>query len=290
MNYQTVVATYDTAAHAQAAVDALKAGGFHADDISVFDKARVGLRPPGLWQRLFGSGLHQHEAEVYNQTIERGGVVVTVRVPDNEVAHATGILDIHRPIDVHDRAVTTGIAPPAPVDAAVNAIAAAPIAGEQRVAVSPKLAGAHDEVLRLAEEQLEVGKRMLETGKTRVRRFVTERDASANVTLHEEHADVIRRAVTDLTDPKYIGEIDWADKTIEVVETAEHALVNKTARVVEEVALRKIGSDHVETIHDKIRRQQVEVERLGPDGRPLPRQQVETERLGPDGRPLSPRS
>src|SRR5215469_9097055 len=128
MSYQTVVAAFDTAAHAQAAVDALKAGGFHVDDISIFDKARVGLRESGLWQRLFGDGLHQHEAEVYNQALDRGGVVVTVRVPDNEVAHATGILDIHRPFDVQDRAVTTGIAPAGRVQAAAAAIAAAPLA------------------------------------------------------------------------------------------------------------------------------------------------------------------
>src|SRR5215471_10146209 len=270
MAYQTVVAAFDTAAHANAAVDALKAEGFHADDISVFDKNRVGLRQPGLWERMFGGGLAQYEADVYTQSLERGGNVVAVRVPDNEVAHATGILDIHRPIDVHDRAVTTGIAPVARVESAAAAIAAAPIAVEQKVAVSPKLAEAHDEVLRLAEEQLEVGKRMVETGKTRVRRFVTEREAAADITLHEEHADILRRAVTD---PKYLGEIDWADRTIEVVETAEQALVNKTARVVEEVSLRKIGSDHVETVHDKIRRQQVEIERLGPDRRPIPPRQ-----------------
>ena len=40
MSYQTIVAAFDTAAHAQAAVEALKAGGFHADDISMFDKNR----------------------------------------------------------------------------------------------------------------------------------------------------------------------------------------------------------------------------------------------------------
>ena len=267
MSYQIIVAAFDTAAHAQAAVEALKAGGFHADDISMFDKNRTGLREPGLWQRLFGGGLAQHEADVYTQSLERGGMVVSVRVPDSEVAHATGILDIHRPIDVHDRAITTGIAPAAKVEAAVASIAAKPIEVVQKVAVSPKLAEAHDEVLRLAEEQLEVGKRMVETGRTRVRRFVTEREVSADVTLHEEHADVLRRAVTDA---KYIGEIDWADATIEVRETAEQALVSKTARVVEEVGLRKIGSDHVETVHDKIRRQQVEIERLGPDGKPIP--------------------
>lgn len=266
MSYQTVVAAFDTGAHAGAAAEALKAGGFHPDDISIFDKNRVGLRQPGLWQRMFGGGLHEHEADVYSQTLENGGVVLSVRVPDSEVVHATGILDIHRPIDVHDRAVTTGIAPAARVDAAAAAITAAPIAVEQKTAVSPKLAEAHEEVLRLAEEQLEVGKRMVETGRTRVRRFVTEREVSADVSLHEEHADMIRRAVSD---PKYIGEIDWADSTIEVVETAEQALVSKTARVVEEVGLRTVGSDHVETVHDKIRRQQVEIERVGPDGRPL---------------------
>jgi len=267
MSYQTVVAAFDTQAHAQAAVDALKAGGFHTDDISMFDKNRVGLREPGLWQRIFGGGLAEHEADVYSQSLDRGGMLVSVRVPDSEVAHATGILDIHRPIDVHDRAITTGIAPVAKVEAAVASIAAKPLEAAQTVAVSPKLAEAHDEVLRLAEEQLEVGKRMVETGRTRVRRFVTEREVSADVTLHEEHADVLRRAISD---PKYLGDIDWADATIEIRETAEQALVSKTARVVEEVGLRKIGSDHVETVHDKIRRQQVEIERLGPDGRPIP--------------------
>jgi uncharacterized protein (TIGR02271 family) len=135
--------------------------------------------------------------------------------------------------------------------------------------VPTKLAEAHDGVLRLAEEQLQVGKRMVETGRTRVRRFVTEHETSANVTLHNEHAEVLHRAVSD---PKYVGEIDWADGEIEVIETAEHALVNKTARIVEEVALKKIGTDHVETVRDKIRRQQVAIERVGADGKVLPNQ------------------
>jgi uncharacterized protein (TIGR02271 family) len=268
MSYETIVAAYDTPAHAQAAVDALKAGGFHTDDISLFDKDRVDIREPGLWQRMFGGGLAQHEASVYSQLLQEGGSVISVRVPESEVAQASGILDLHRPIDVHDRAVTTGIAPAARVETvAASVTAAPPLAAQQKVAVSPKLADAHEDVLRLAEEQLQVGKRMVESGQTRVRRFVTERPVSADVTLHEEHAEVLRRAVTD---PQYIGQVDWADAVIEVRESAEQALVGKTARVVEEVALRKIGSDHVETIHDKIRRQQAEIERLGPDGKPLP--------------------
>jgi len=273
MAYQTIVAVFDTAAHAAAAVEALKAGGFAAADISVFDRDRltggrgaVNLREPGVWRRLFGGNMYQHEAMVYGKAIEEGGVVVSLRVVDSEVAHATGILDLHRPVDVHDRAITSGIAPAAHVETVAATVAAEPIVAAQKVAVSDKLAGTHEEVLRLAEEQLEVGKRMVETGKTRIRRFVTEREVSADVTLHEEHAELLRRAVTDRVN---VGDIDWADRTIEVVETAEQALVNKTARIVEEVGLRVTGTDHVETVHDKVRRQQVEIERLDASGRPL---------------------
>jgi len=270
MRYQTIVAAFDSRAHAQAAVDALKTAGFHPSDISLLDKkvapesAAWTGKGPSLWQRLFGTDVMQHEAAVYHQAVTGGGAVVSVRVPDYEVAHATGILDLHHPIDVEDRAKTTGAVPVSHVEAAAASTTVSPLAAKQEIAVSPKLGKEYDQILRLAEEQLQVGKRMIETGKTRVRRFVTERDVSEDITLHEEHAEVLRRAVSD---PKFLGDVDWADREIEVVETAEEALVSKTARVVEEVSLKKIGSDHVQTLHDKVRRQQVEVERLGPDGK-----------------------
>jgi hypothetical protein len=76
--------------------------------------------------------------------------------------------------------------------------------------------------------------------------------------------EVLRKAISD---PNYVGEIDWADGTIEAIETAEHAMVKKTARIVEEVSLRQFGSDHVETIRDKLRRHEVAFERIGPDGK-----------------------
>ena len=79
MAYQTIVAVFDTAAHAAAAVEALKAGGFAAADISVFDRDRLtggrgdaNAREPGLWHRLFGGNMYQHEAKVYGQAVEEG--------------------------------------------------------------------------------------------------------------------------------------------------------------------------------------------------------------------------
>jgi len=210
---------------------------------------------------------------IYGETVEDGGVVISLRVPPSEVSHARAVLDIHRPIDVHDRAVTSGAAPAAHVETIENKLEAVPLAAVQKVGVSPRLAAAQPDVLRLAEEQLEVGKQVVESGRTRVRRFVTEREVAQDISLHDEHAEVIRKAISD---PKYVGEIDWADGTIEVIETAEHAVANKTARIVEEVGLKKIGTDHVETIRDKLRRQQVEIERLDTSGKVIPDTQPRT--------------
>ena len=63
--------------------------------------------------------------------------------------------------------------------------------------------------------------------------------------------------------------VDWTDDEIEVVETAEHALASKTARVVEEIELKKVGTDHIETIHERLRRQQAEVLKGDPRGASL---------------------
>lgn len=275
MAFETVVAVFDTPEHARAAVDALKAGGFHDNDISVFDRSRlassaggVSYKEPGFWRRLFGGDMYQHEATVFGQAVEEGGTVVSVRCLDTEVAHATGILDVHHPVDVQDRAITTGVAPAPRVEAAAKEIvaAAAPLAATQRVATSPKAADVHGDVLRLAEEQLQLGKQMVETGRTRVRRFTTEREVASDISLHQEHADVIRRA---LNEPAAIKDVDWSDAQIEVVESAEQALVNKTARVVEEIGLKKVGTDHVETIHERLRRQQAEVVQMDATGKPI---------------------
>jgi stress response protein YsnF len=277
MAFETLVAAFDTKEHATAAVAALKAGGFHSDDISIFDHSRLKVgkevigtapRQAGVWQWLFGTDLNLYEANVYGSTIDDGGTVVSVRVPPDQVAQASGILDLHHPIDIHDRAVTANIAPAAQVESAAKSIAAMPLAKEQTVAVTPKMAEIHGDTLRLAEEQLQIGKKMVEAGRTRVRRFTTERDVAQDVTLHEEHAELLRKAISQ---PAELTDVDWADSALEVIETKEHALVSKTARVVEEISLRKKGDDHVETIHEKLRRQQAEVEQVDAAGNPIRR-------------------
>jgi stress response protein YsnF len=126
-------------------------------------------------------------------------------------------------------------------------------------AVAAAGAVAGEEILALAEEQISVGKRVIKEGTTRIRRFVTESPVEAQVTLHEEHTRVLRRASTD---PAFLRDLDWGDKTIEITETIEEPVVTKSVHIAEEVVIQREGSDHVKTLRDKVRRQQIEVERI----------------------------
>ncbi len=47
-----------------------------------------------------------------------------------------------------------------------------------------------------------------------------------------------------------------------MTESAEEAVVSKTARVYEEVGLRKEATERVETVRDTVRKEEVEVEQV----------------------------
>jgi uncharacterized protein (TIGR02271 family) len=256
MNYEKIVTLYDTAEHAAEARRSLEAAGFLASEISTLTSAGLGvsgekLTEPGIWRRLFGRDIEQHEATVYGRVVGSGGAILTVRVPDSDVPKALGILNAHRAVDVQQRAAQEGLI------SASAAPAAMPVPPQPLATAARASSG--EEVLRLAEEQLDVGKRLVREGTTRIRRFVLETPVEKQVTLHEEHVKVIRRAISD---PESIRNIDWAEKTIEINETAEEPVITKSAHLTEEVVIQKEGTDQVKTVRDKVRRQQVEVERI----------------------------
>jgi uncharacterized protein (TIGR02271 family) len=261
--YEKIVTLFDSAEHADAARANLKHAGFLESDISTVSanslpRSGTALREPGLWQRLFGRGIEEHEASVYAKAVESGGVVLTLRAAQEDIPKAMGILNQHNVIDVKDRAIDTG----------VSRAQGTPLGGPGPVPVPAKPITADlgkQQVMRLAEEHLEVGKRLVEGGTTRIRRFVTQQQVEQKVALHDEHAEVIRRAVED---PSYVKDVDWSDQTVEIRETAEEPIVSKNARVAEEIVIGKTGSDRVETIRDTVRKQQAQVERIpAPDRR-----------------------
>ena len=77
------------------------------------------------------------------------------------------------------------------------------------------------------------------------------------VTLRDENVSVERRPV----DRPLTGTEDaFRERTIEAEERREEAVVNKQARVKEEVVVRKDAQQRTETVSDKVRRTEVEID------------------------------
>ena len=124
------------------------------------------------------------------------------------------------------------------------------------------VAAAADTVIPIAAEELVVGKRNVDAGGVRVYRRIVEIPVQETVTLREEHVSVERRAVD-----RAVTDADLAAQgthVIELTETAEEAVVGKSARVVEEVLVGKEVSEHTERIQDTVRHTEVEIEQIEP--------------------------
>ena len=115
-----------------------------------------------------------------------------------------------------------------------------------------------NETIPIVEERLNVGKRVTDHGRVRVRSYAVERPVEEQVNLRQESVEVERRPVDRA--PTEGDEALFAERTIEAVEHNEEAVVSKDARVVEEVGLRKQGGQRTETVSDTVRHTEVEVE------------------------------
>jgi uncharacterized protein (TIGR02271 family) len=257
MNEEIIVAVYDTEAHAAAAVRDLEAAHVPSEAISRHAGTESGSGSvvsgansaggQGFWSSLFG-GEPDHDTAVYDRSLESGSSVVTVRVPDEHVDGVTRIMERHQPIDIDERAASLGLA-------ANRTFAAAADTQRSRETALPN---GGEEVIALSEEQLTVGKRLVNRGTTHIRRFVVETPVEENVTLHTERVSIDRRPASA---GERVDNADFTDRTIEVTETDEEAVVSKTARVKEEVVVHKEATDRVETVRDTVRRQDVEIDR-----------------------------
>ncbi|HFZ8996744.1 TPA: YsnF/AvaK domain-containing protein [Citrobacter freundii] len=116
------------------------------------------------------------------------------------------------------------------------------------------------ETLKLAEEEVDISKRRVSDGKVRLRRYTVEDEVTKDISLTEQHASVFRSAINE---PGYLNDVDWSEKTIEVEESHEVPVVNKTTHVREEVGIRTETTARDETVRDTVRRQEVEVDKDG---------------------------
>ena len=126
-----------------------------------------------------------------------------------------------------------------------------------------------EKVIPIVEEQLSVGKREVERGRVRVRSYVVETPVEETCvcvtkpSMWSAAGWTVRRA----TSPRDA----FRERTIEVTETDEEAVVAKTARVTEEVVISKDVTERTERVSDTVRRTEVDVENTAGTDRALNR-------------------
>lgn len=250
--------------------------------VAALTGAGVGAVAGGLIGALTSAGVPEEHARYYEEGVRRGGTLVTVSASDTDADEVMEIMNRHNPVDIEERATqwretgfgttaatastTTTAARPA---AAASGISAAAVTGASAAGSNASTAAAStsqdlrgEQSIPVVEEELSVGKRQVERGGVRVFSRVEEQPVQEQVNLREEHVHVERRPVDRVATS---GDFNQAFKegTFEVTERVETPVVEKQARVVEEVVVGKEATERTETVRDTVRRTDVEVERLG---------------------------
>ena len=198
---------------------------------------------------LAALGMPDRDYEHLKDGIRNGGIVVAVHASEDNQSQVEEIFHRHSADKIDESMQQIREAPmPAPIVAAPLPVVAA--AAETTDAQT---------IIPIVEENLVVGKRTVNQGGVRVFRRTIEIPVEQNIGLREEHVTMERRPVN-----RPVTDLDTAfgDRTVELTETAEEAVVAKNARVVEELLVGKASTERTETIHDTVRRTEVDVEEL----------------------------
>jgi len=287
---QTITALYDKHADATAAQSKLLALGIPAGSIKILSGTQTtqtsttttATKPDeGFWGSLKELFMPEEDRYAYNEGLSRGGTMLSVTTDAAHVDRVFDIVEEHGSVDLDEReatwrkegwsgyqagaangaTATTGALRNPTTTEVAGGTTATRAAGATEAVAAHGAAQTGTDYIPVVEERLNVGKRMVESGRVRVRSYAVEEAVSENVTLHDETVQVDRRVVDRAVTPG--DEALFADKVIEATEMREQAVVSKDARVVGEVGIRKDATQRTETVSDKVRHTEVEVE----DGR-----------------------
>lgn len=244
---------------------------------AILTGAGVGAAAGGLIGGLTAAGVPHEDAQYYAEGVNRGGTLVMVAAAEEKAQQAYDIMISHGAVDIDERGTQyrnegwTGYDPNAqPYNAEQIAAQRTNKPATTARAAAPNTAATTNQArntnqgegtLPVVQEELQVGKRQVQSGGARIYTHVTEQPVQEQVQLREERVDVNRRPVN-----RPVTEADMAafkEGSIDVTTTAEQPVVSKQARVVEEVGINKKAQERTETIQDSVRRNDVQVEQMG---------------------------
>lgn len=262
----TVIGVFDSATDAQTAVQHLLSNGFTRDSVDISARNSDSLTDSSLtgsststhygndhnesvgdsisnfFSSLFGGS---DESKGYSEVARRGSIVTVHADTMQEAERAAMILDQYGAVDVDERAMQY----------------------RSGLTGTDTTSRAHtttdNSAIPIIEEQMHVGKRVVQSGGVRLRSHIIEKPIEESLRLREERVFVERNPVNRAATETDLN--TFKEGVIEMTEQTEVPLVSKEARVVEEVRLNKEVQEREETIRDTVRRTDVEVENLGTD-------------------------
>ena len=129
-------------------------------------------------------------------------------------------------------------------------------ADQQATTASSKATSSQEIKVPVVKEELQVGKRQVQEGTTKVQKRIEEKPVEKSVTLKDENVRVGQRAANrPVKDPDKA----FKEQTIEMTETKEVPMVTKEARQTGEVALKKDVQQQRETIRDTVRSTDIDI-------------------------------
>jgi uncharacterized protein (TIGR02271 family) len=239
-NITTVLCLFHTREHAQAALADLQKSDVPADSISVIasqsnsSNAAAGQSLSALQQL----NLPEHDMRLLSDGLSAGGTIIAVSGPEAYTDTAEDIFGRHRAAQVDEKVIADD---------------------RERQAVAAVDTGA-DAVVPVIQEELLVGKRQVQRGGVRVYSRVVETPVEETVVLEQERAVVDRHPVN-----RPVTEADLEKmriQSVEITESTEVPVVEKSARVVEEVLVSKETTERTEHVTDTVRRTEVEVDQI----------------------------
>ena len=225
----TIIAMYDNTDKAQQVADEVVRAGISRDAVDVLRGGNGSSS--SLVGKLTQRGVEEQEAAIYAEVIGKGASMVAVDAPDETAEDTCEIMNRFGARDLD------------------NLLAEANPSPRERESVP------------VVEEQVSIGKRKVLRGGMRVTSTVSERPVEETVRLREEKVAVEQNRADRKLSPEE-AEKAFQQKTVELTETAEEAVISKEARVVGEVSLGKTAAEREETVQTTARRTDVKVEEI----------------------------
>lgn len=257
----------------------------------------TGTTAGGILTRLSGWGVPNQDAQVYAEGVRRGGSLLKLRLDEDDVDRAMEVLERSNVVDVEERGTayrnsgwagfdenadyyddssadeerlryspgrtaidTTGTGTGTGTGASAGLTGAA--AAMRDVNADSTRSGTSEREVQIpvVEEQVNIGKRSVERGGVRVRSYVVETPVEEQVRLRDETVTVERRPGGMVEGSADVPADAFRERTVEVTETDEEAVVSKTAHVRETVVVRKDVEERAQSVRDTVRRTEVEIE------------------------------